>query len=77
VKETRLAKGTAKGRLYCRMAIYTSASIAMVLGTVKVSTSSRMALDTTASGGAATNTDKELFGTLTERDTKVRKNVQK
>jgi hypothetical protein len=49
----------------------------MVLGTVKVSTSSRMALDTTASGGAATNTDKELFGTLTERDTKVRKNVQK
>lgn len=76
-KETRTVRDTAAERLYCPMVTHISANIVTGLDTEKVSTSSKTAPDITATGGADTNTVKEPFGTLTERDTKVRKNVQK
>lgn len=73
----RMARGMEMERLCYRTATCTSANIVTGLGTVKVCTYSKTVPDITATGGMDRNTAKGSFGTLTERDTKVRKNVQK
>lgn len=72
-REMRMARDTVTGRLYCRTAICTSASIATGLDTVKVSMCSKTVPGITAIGGTDANMVKGSFGTLTERDTKVRR----
>lgn len=70
---TRKATGMDSGKLCSRTAICTWAIIAKGWDTAQGSTSSKMVLDTTVNGGAASNTAKELFGTPMERDTRVRR----
>lgn len=59
-------------RLYYQTVISTSASIVTGLDTVEVSTCSETAPGITVIGETDANTVKGSFGTLTERDTKVR-----
>lgn len=73
----RMARGMAMERPCYQTAICTSVDIVTDSDTVKVSTYSKTVLDITAIGETDRNTAKGSFGTLTERDTKVRKNVQK
>lgn len=65
------------GRLCYPTATCTLAIIARGSGTAKVSMCSKTVLDMTENGGTASNMAKEPFGTLTERDTRVRNDVQK
>jgi len=64
-------------RLYYQTVISTSASIVTDLDTVKVSTCSETVPGITVIGETDANTVKGSFGTLTERDTKVRARMYK
>lgn len=74
-EEMRVARGTGMERLCYRTATCTSVNILTGSGTAKVSTYLKMVPDITAIGDTDRNTAKGFSGTLTERDTKVRKNV--
>lgn len=71
----KMARGMETERLCYQMVTYMSVNIVTDLGMAKVSTYLKTVPDITAIGEMDRNTGKGSFGTLTERDTKVRKNV--
>jgi len=73
----RMARDTEMERPCYQTATCTSVNMITGSDMVKVSMCSKTVPDITATGDMDTNTAKESFGTLTERDTKVRKNIQK
>lgn len=73
----RMARDMVMERLYYQTAISTSASIVTGLDTVKVFTYSETVPDIMVIGETDANTVKGSFGTLTERDTKVRARMYK
>lgn len=73
----RMARGMAMERPCYQTVTCTSVNIVTGSDTVKVSTHSKTVPDITAIGETDRNTAKGSFGTLTERDTKVWKNVYK
>lgn len=72
----KITRDMAMEKLCYRMVMYISVNIATVLDMAKVSMCSRrMVPDIMATGDTDINTVKGSYGTLMERDMKVRKNV--
>jgi len=74
-EEMRMARGMAMERLCYQMATYMSVNIITGLDMVKVFMYLKTVPDITAIGDMDRNMVKGFFGSLTERDTKVRKNI--